>query len=99
MREVGGGGARGAESEGWSGNSRESDAKLEEEHALLATSPWVTQESGARGLRGGARAGGSGGGNVTSGTADEGGAQGRHGARKEHGGKQEGRRGWERADP
>ena len=59
-REVGGGGTGGAESEGWSGERGESDAasdagteKGEGEHAPLMTSPWGTQGSGARGLRGG----------------------------------------------
>ena len=56
-----------------------SDAESEEgkeEPALLTALPWGTQESGARGLRMGARAGRSGGGKATSGTADG----GRHGA-------------------
>ena len=69
----GGGGAGGDESEGWSGGSGGGDATLdarseegEEEHAPLKASQWGMQESGARGIRVGARAGGSGGGNVTS---------------------------------
>ena len=44
-----------------------------EEHAPLTASPWGTQEIGERGLGVGVRAGGSGGGKVASGTADEGG--------------------------
>ena len=58
--EEGGGGD---EIEGWSGESGGSDATSdmgseegEEEHALLTASPWGMQESGARGLRVGARA-------------------------------------------
>ena len=78
-REVGEGGAGGDENEGWSreigGSNATSDAgseEGEEEHAPLTASPRGTQESGARRLRVGARAGGSGGGKVTSGTADGG---------------------------
>ena len=95
-REVGRGGAEGDDSEGWSGESGSSDTTSdaeseegEEEHAPLTASPWDTQESGARGLHVGARAGGSGGGKVTSGTADRGETQSRHGAQKQHGGKKE----------
>ena len=75
-REVGRGGAGGDNSEGWSGESGSSEATLdaeseeaEEEPAPLTTSPWGTQESGARGVRGDARAGGSNGRKVTSATA------------------------------
>ena len=71
----------------------------EEEHALLTALPWGTQESGARRLRVGTRASRSGGGNVTSGTADVAGTRSRHGAQKEHGERKGGRRGWECADP
>ena len=66
----------GDDSEGWSWESGSSDGTSEaeseegkEEPAPLAASPWGTQESGARGLWVGARAGGSGGGKATSGTA------------------------------
>ena len=75
-----GGGGVGAKSEGWSGDSGGSDATSDagleedkEEHAPLTASIWGTQEIGARGLRVGARAGGSGDRKVTSGTADGGG--------------------------
>ena len=74
---MGGGGPEESESEGWSRESRgsnaTSDAGTEEdevEHALLTVLPWGTQESGARGLRGDARAGRSNGGKGTSATAD-----------------------------
>ena len=73
--------------------------EAEEEPAPLTASPWGTQESGARRLRVGVRAGGSGGRNVTSGTAKGGGMQSCHGAQKENGGKKGGRQGWEIADP
>ena len=106
MRAVGGGGAGGDNSKGWSGESRisnaTSDAELEggeEEHAPLTASPWGTQEIGARRLRVGARSGGSGGGKVTSGTADGRETRSRHGAKKQHGGEKGGRRGWECEDP
>ena len=66
---MGGGGVGEAGSEGWSGESRGNDAasdsgteEEEGEHAPLMALPWGTQESGVRGLRVGARAGGSGGG-------------------------------------
>ena len=96
-RAVGRGGEGGeAKIEGWSGGSdTTSDAETEEDdwgHTPLTASPWGTQESGARGLRGDARAGGSDGRNVTSATADEGETRGRHGARREKGGKKGGRR-------
>ena len=78
-KEVGRVGAGGDDSEGWSGERGSSDAALDaeleegkEEPALLTALTWGTQESGARGLRVGARAGGSGGGKVTSGTANGG---------------------------
>ena len=84
-REVGRGGAGRDDSEGWSGTSGSSDAtsdaeseEVEEEPALLTASPWGTQESGASRLRVGARAGGSGGGKATSGTADRGETRSRH---------------------
>ena len=44
----------------------------EEVHAPLTVSPWGTQKSAARGLRMGTRASRSGGGKVTSGTANRG---------------------------
>ena len=91
---------------GWSRESGSSDATSDaeseegkEEHAPLTASPWGTQESRARGLRVGARSSGSGGGKVTSGTADGGETRSRHGVQKQHGGKKGGRRGWECADP
>ena len=75
-REVGIEGAEGDDSEGWSRESGSSDAtsdaeleELEEEPAPLTALPWGTQESGASGLRVGARAGRNGGGKATSGTA------------------------------
>ena len=46
-----------------------------------------------------ARAGGSGGGKATSGTADAGETRSRHGAGKQHGGEKGGRRGWESDNP
>ena len=53
----------GAESTGWSGGSDDtSDVETEEEgwgYNTLTASPWGMQESGARGLRVNARAGGS----------------------------------------
>ena len=61
----------------------------EEEHSLLTASPLGTQESGAHGLREGARAGGSGGGKVTSGTADRGGRGAAMGRTKNTVGKRE----------
>ena len=92
-REVGRGGAGGDDSEGWSGESGSSDRKSDmeseegkEEHAPLTASPWGTKESGARGLRVAARAGGAGGGKATSGTANGGETWSRHGAQKHHGG-------------
>ena len=79
------------------------DAETEEEeegyHAPLTALPWGTQESGARGLLVGARAGRSDDGKGTSATADGGETRGRHGARKEQGGNKRGRRGWEGAEP
>ena len=76
---MGKGGTGGDDSEGWSGESGSSnatsDAELEEgeeKHAPLTASPWGTQESGARGLRVGERAGGSSGMKCTAGTADGG---------------------------
>ena len=64
--EVGGRGAGEAGSEGWIGESGGSDATSDvgteeddREHVPLTTLPWGTQEIGARGLRGDARAGGS----------------------------------------
>ena len=84
-----GGGGGGGESEGWSGDSGGSDATLdtgseeeEEDHAPLTASPWGTQESGARGLRVGVRAGRSVSGKVTSGKANGRGTWSRHGAQK-----------------
>ena len=47
----------------------------------------------------GVRAGGSGGGKATSGTADRGETRRRHGAQTQHGRKKGGRRGWESDDP
>ena len=74
------GGVRGDDGEGWSGESRSSDVtsdaeseEVKEEPTQMTASPWGTQESGARRIRVGARAGGSGGGKSTSGTADRGG--------------------------
>ena len=96
--EVGRGGAGKEESKGWRGESKSSDEisdaeseKGEEEPALLTASPWGTQESGACGLRVGARAGGSGGEKATSGTADGGEIWSRHGAQKHHRGGKGGR--------
>ena len=93
-RQRGGGGA---ESEGWIGGS---DAILygetEEDRwgqAPLTASPWDTQESGAGGL--GRRIGRK----VPSATADKGETRGRHGAKREQGGKKGGRQGWEKAEP
>ena len=104
--EVGRGGAGGDDNEGWSGESGSSDDTLDaeseegkEEPALLTALQWGMQESGARGLRVCARAGGSGGGKVISGTADGGKTWSRHGAQKHHGGKKGGRRGWECDEP
>ena len=86
-REVGRGGAGGDDSEGLSREGGSSDdtsdvepEEGEEEPAPLTALPWGTQESGASGLRGGARDGGSGGGKVTSGTADGGDTRRCHGA-------------------
>ena len=74
-----GGGKRrrgGDDSEGWSGESGSSDVtsdaeseEVKEEPTQLMALPWGTQESGARGLRVGERAGRSGDRKVTSGTA------------------------------
>ena len=76
---MGGEGTGGDESEGWSGESGGSDATSdaeswegEEEHSPFTASPWGTQESGGRGILVGVRASGSGGGKVTSRTADRG---------------------------
>ena len=70
---------RGGDSEGWSGGSGSSDVtsdaeseEAEEEPARLTALPWGTQESGASGLRRGARAGGSGNRKAISGTAEGG---------------------------
>ena len=104
----GGGGERrrGDDSKGWSGESGSSDATSdaeseegEEEHAPLTASPWGTEESGARGLRVGARASGSGGGKFTSGMADRRETWCRHRAQKQQGRKKGGRRGWDYAAP
>ena len=57
------------------------DAETEEDeegHDMLTALPWGTQESGARGLRMGVRAGGD----VTSGTADGRGAEPPWGAKR-----------------
>ena len=96
MREVGGGGAGEVESEGWIGGSGGSDAtsdagteESEGEHALLTLSPCGTQESGARWLRGYARASGSDGRKGTSTTAGGWGTRGRHGERENIGMKRE----------
>ena len=79
LREVGRGGEGEAEREGWSGESGGSNAtsdveKEEDEgrHALLMATPWGTQESGGRGIRGDARADRSDDGKGTSATADGG---------------------------
>ena len=84
-----GGGGGGGKSKGWSGDSGGSESTLEtgseeeeEDHVPLTASPWGTQESGARGLQVGARAGGSVSGKVTSGKADGRGTWSRHGAQK-----------------
>ena len=105
-RKVERGGVGEDDSEGWSGESGSSDTtsdaeseKGEEEPAPLMASPWDTQESEARGLRVGERAGGNSSGKVTSGTADGRETRSRHGAQKHHGGKNGGRRGWECDDP
>ena len=101
IRKVGRGGAGGDDSEGWSresgSNNMTSDAESEESEEKsvpLTASPRGTQESGASGLRMGARAGGSGGGKATYRTADGGETRSRHGAGKQHGGEKGGRRGW-----
>ena len=99
-REVGRGEEGGeAESEGWSGGSyATSDTETEEEgwgHAPLTASPRGTQERGARGLQAVMRVGGIDDRNITSATADEAEMRGRHGERREQGGKKGGRRGWE----
>ena len=93
---MGGGGEGEAESEGWrresGGSNATSDAEMEEdegEHAPLTASKRGKQEIRARGLRGDARAGGSGGRKCTSVTANGGRMRGRHGARKENGGERE----------
>ena len=56
--------------------------EAKEEPSPLTASPWGTQEIVASGLRVGARASGSGGGNATSGTADGGETRRRHVADK-----------------
>ena len=94
LREVGRGGEGGkAESKEWIGGiDSASDADTEEEgwvHTPLTTSPCDTQESGARGLQGNSRAGGSDGWKVPSATANEAETQGRHGVRREQGAKRE----------
>ena len=66
------------------GGNATSDAGMEKdegEHTPLTASPWGTQESGARRLRGDAGVGGIDGRKVTSAMAD-GGMQGCHGAQK-----------------
>ena len=69
-----------AESEVWSGRSDDaSDAETEEEgwgHNMLTALPWGTQESGARGLRVDAWAGGSDGRKAPSVTANKAGTWG-----------------------
>ena len=86
----------GDDREGWSGERGSSDATFDtelelgkEEPALLTASPWDAQESGARGLRRGGRAGGSGSRKVTSGTADGRETWSRHGPQTQQGGKKE----------
>ena len=88
-REVGRGGAGGDNSEGWSGERGSSDETSdaeseegEEEPAPLTALPRGTQESGASGIRLGARAGGSGGRKFTSGMAGGVETRSRHGAQK-----------------
>ena len=61
---------------------------------LLTASPWDTQESGTRGLRGDVRAGGSDCWKVPTAMADEGGTWVRHGVRREQGAKKGGHLGW-----
>ena len=73
--------------------------EAEEEPAPLTASSWGTQESGASGLRMGAWASGSGGGKVTSGTADGGETRSCHRAGKIHGGEKGGSQGWECDNP
>ena len=67
--------------------------ELEGSGNTLTTLPWGTQESGAGGLQGGARAGGSNTGKAPSAAANNKGARGRHGARpgqeEKNGGRQE----------
>ena len=91
-----------AESEGWSrGSDDASDVKTEEEgwgHTPLTALPWGMQESGARGLRMDARAGGSDGRKASSATADEVETQGCHGARREQGAKKGGQQRCEKAE-
>ena len=77
------------------------DAESKEEgwgHTTLTASPWGTQESGARGLHVDARAGGSDGRKAPSGTANETGTRGRHGAWQQKA-KNGGRRDREEAEP
>ena len=100
-REVGGEGAGKAGSEVWSreigGSDTTSNTGMDEDegdHALMTASPWSTQESGERGLRGDARAGRSDGRKGTSTMADGGVTQGCHGARREQGEGKGGCRGW-----
>ena len=59
---------------------------------MLTSSPWGTQEIGAGGLQGGAKAAGSDIGIAPSAAADEGRARGRHGARPGQGENNGGRR-------
>ena len=91
-----------AERKGWSGGSDDaSDADTEEEgwvHTMLTASPWGAQESGERGLRVDARAGGSDGRKAPSAMVDKAGTRGRHGAWEQRA-KNGGRRDWEEAEP
>ena len=91
------------ESEGWSGRSEGGLAKETEEDRMtkvgpggigdmLTVSPWVTQESGAGGIQGGARAGGSDASKAPSAAANEAGKRGHHGARPGQGEKDGGQR-------
>ena len=101
LRKRDGFGERDDASKGWSGGSEGDLAESEPEEDrmtagdpegsgnMLTTLPWGTQESGAGGLQGGARAGGRDTRKPPSAAADEEEARGRHGERPGQGGKTE----------
>ena len=95
--EVGREGGGEDDSKVWGGRiDATSDTETEEDkggHALLTAFQWGMQEIRKRGQQGDARDEGSGGRKGTSTTADEGETRGRHEARREQGGKIEGRQG------